>query len=412
MRAYAYKGESLGMRQITPGCAGRFGCRLLVLNFFLLVVLGLDVSFAQERDESHGLQLDGWQGTRPAPQQAPLPSSPQRHVPLQPQVLELPPTRQPSVQEFPQQQTIPAVRQQPSSRRPTQLFTITVTDRNGQYVSGLRAEDFTVYEGDMSQPITYFNTGQQEPVSLGFLVDMSESMHGKRRRAVQALRKFVLAIKPRDEVFLVGFNHQLHLLQDFTDSRTLLTQATAGLQTSGNTALYDALLDGLRRVETGRRQKKALILISDGMDTASQASREEAFRAARSANILIYTIGLGDLSQRTRRPSMSMMGGMAGMGGMGGPFMPSRGRPNLGAVDVRLLQTLSDMTGARHFFLSTRDILGSQDVLEYATQTIAHELRQQYSIGYLSPLKGDVYRDVRIETRRRGLTIRTHKGSG
>ena len=410
------------MRQITPRCAGRFGCRLLVLNFFLFVVLGLDVSFAQERDESHGLQLDGWQGTRPAPQQAPLPSSPQRYAPLQPQVLELPPTRQPSVQALPQQQTIPSARQQPSSKRPKQLLTITVTDRNGQYISGLRAEDFVLYEGDLSQPITYFNTGQQEPVSLGFLVDMSESMHGKRRRAVQALRKFVLAIKPRDEVFLVGFNHKLQLLQDFTDSRTLLTQATAGLQTAGNTALYDALLDGLRRVQTGRRQKKALILISDGMDTASQASREEAFRAARKANILIYTIGLGDLSQRTRRPSRPMGGPMGGsmwgsmmgpMGGsMGGPFMPSRGRPNLGAVDVRLLQTLSDMTGARHFFLSTKDVISSQDVLEYATQTIAHELRQQYSIGYLSPLKGDVYRDVRIETRRRGLIIRTHKGTG
>lgn len=401
---HAYKGKS-----IPPRWADRFDRLLLVINCFFLVVLGLDVSFAQERDESHGLLLDGWQGTRPAPQQAPRPSSPQRHLPLQPQVLELPPTRQPSVQTLPQQQTIPSARQQPSSKRPKQLLTITVTDQNGQYVNGLRAEDFVVYESGLSQPITYFNTGQQEPVSLGFLVDMSESMHGKRRRAVQALRKFVLAIKPRDEVFLVGFNHQLQLLQDFTDSRALLTQATAGLKTAGNTALYDALLDGLRRVQTGQRQKRALILISDGMDTASQASREEAVRAARSANILVYTIGLGDLSQPTRRPSMAMMGGM---GGMGGPFMPSRGRPNLGAVDVRLLQTLSDVTGARHFFLSTRDVLSSQDVLEYATQTIAHELRQQYSLGYLSPLKGDVYRDVQIETRRRGLIVRTHKGEG
>ena len=398
---HAYKGKS-----ITPRWADRFDRLLLVINCFFLVVLGLAVSFAQERDESHGLLLDGWQGTRPAPQQAPRPSSPQRHLPLQPQVLELPPTRQPSVQALPQQQTIPSARQRPSSKRPKQLLTITVTDQNGQYVSGLRAEDFVVYESGLSQPITYFNTGQQEPVSLGFLVDMSESMHGKRRRAVQALRKFVLAIKPRDEVFLVGFNHRLQLLQDFTDSRAILTQATAGLKTAGNTALYDALLDGLRRVQTGQRQKRALILISDGMDTASQASREEAVRAARSANILVYTIGLGDRSQPTRRPSMPMMGGM------GGPFVPSRGRSNLGAVDVRLLQTLSDVTGARHFFLSTRDVLGSQDVLEYATQTIAHELRQQYSLGYLSPLKGDVYRDVQIETRRRGLIVRTHKGKG
>ena len=110
---HAYKGKS-----ITPRWADRFDRLLLVINCFFLVVLGLDVSFAREREESHGLQLDGWQGTRPAPQQAPRPSSPQRHLPLQPQVLELPPTRQPSVQTLPQQQTIPSARQRPYGQRP------------------------------------------------------------------------------------------------------------------------------------------------------------------------------------------------------------------------------------------------------------------------------------------------------
>ena len=399
------------MRQSIDKHPGVLLCLLLLSH----LLLAPSLSSAQDTDDqTRGLQLDGWQGTRPAPQQTRRHSSPQRYAPARPQVLELPPVSQPSMQTLPRQQGIPPPHLQKRTPRPTQLLTVTVTDQNGQYINGLTPEDFIIYEGGQSQLITYFNTGQQEPVSLGLLVDMSESMHGKRRRAVLALRSFAQAIKPGDEVFLLGFNHQLTILQDFTDSPSLLTQATAGLQPSGETALYDAVLGGLQRIQRGQRQKKALILMSDGLDTSSTASREDAFRAAREANILIYTIGIGNLSQGVRSQRMPMWG-MGGMGGMGGPFMPRRGQPNFGSVDVDLLQSLSDTTGAQHFFLSTKDILGSHTVLEQATQTIAHELRQQYSIGYLSPLKGDVYRDVQVETRHpqhQGLIVRTHKGTG
>ena len=404
------------MRLIRMGQTRRtYGSWLTSLLFVVSFLSAPAIGFAQDvSDETRGLQLDGWQGTRPAPQRAPYPSSPQGHVPAQPQVLEVPAASQPSRLTIPQQQNVPTTYLQKRTKRPTQLLTVTVTDQNGQYITGLNPEDFVVYEGGQSQLITYFSTGQQEPVSLGLLVDMSESMRDKRRRAVLALRSFTQAIKPGDEVFLLGFNRKPTLLQDFTDSRSLLTQATAGLQPAGETALFDAILDGLQRVKRGKRQKKALILVSDGMDTASNASREEAFRAAKKDNILVYTIGIGDLSQGIRQGRMPMLGPMMGpMGGrMGGPFMPSRGRPNLGSVDVRLLRSLSDVTGAQHFFLSTKDVLGSHAVLEQATQTIAHELRQQYSIGYLSPLKGDVYRDIQVKTRHGGLTVRAHKGSG
>ena len=387
---------------------------LLLLSHFLLVP---SLSFAQGTDEqTRGLQLDGWQGRRPTPQQAPPPSSPQRHAPVQPQIPELPPVSPPSMQSIPRQQGLPTTHLQKRTKRPTQFLTVTVTDQNGQYINGLTPEDFIVYEGGQSQLITYFNTGQQEPVSLGLLVDMSASMHGKRRRAILALRSFAQAIKPGDEVFLLGFNHQLTLLQDFTDSPSLLTQATSGLQPSGDTALYDAVLGGLQRIQRGQRQKKALIiLMSGGLDTSSTASREDAFRAARKANILVYTISIGDLSQGVRGRQMPMWGPNPLGGRMGGPFMPSRGRPNLGSVDVSLLQSLSDTTGAQYFFLSPKDVLGSHTVLEQATQTIARELRQQYSLGYLSPLKGDVYREVQVEIRHphhTGLIVRTHKGTG
>jgi hypothetical protein len=81
-------------------------------------------------------------------------------------------------------------------------------------------------------------------------------------------------------------------------------------------------------------------------------------------------------------------------------------------VDVQVLQTFSDETGGRLFLLNTVDVLGSQTVLDTAVQTISDELRQQYTLGYASPLKGDVYRSVRVEVRRPGLSARTQKGSG
>src|SRR5882672_7712300 len=160
---------------------------------------------------------DGWQGPRPAPQQPPLEPAPQNPYPSGKQVLEIPPqVQQPSLPPARQQLEIPPS-VQPNAPRPTQLLTVTVTDSQGRYVPGLRPEDFLVYEEDLPQKITYFTTGQQEPISLGFLIDTSGSMTNKIGRARHALRRFVDTIHPSDEVFLEAFSQQPVLLQDFTD---------------------------------------------------------------------------------------------------------------------------------------------------------------------------------------------------
>ena len=344
---------------------------------------------------------DGWQGPRPTPQQSvPFPPQ-QRPIRPRPQVLELSPA--PQLQIPPQQQTTPSPALQKQRPRPSHFLTVTVTDARGRYVTGLTAEDFIVYEGEVSQPVTSFRTGQHEPASLGILVDMSESMLTKRNRARDALLSFIKSIKRGDEVFLQSFNRQPQLLQDFTDSRPLLMQATAQLRPNDKTALYDAILDGLRRVKRGRHGKKALIVISDGLDTASRSSLDETLKAVRESAVLVYTIGIGSLKDDARRTVRRFSGR---------PFIGARGLLTIEAVDVELLQTISNSTGAKHFFLDTTEVLGSGAALDRATQTIAYELRQQYSVGYLSPLKGDVYRDVRVETRKKGFIIRTQKNSG
>jgi len=279
---------------------------------------------------------------------------------------------------------------------------VTVVDREGRYVPDLRPEDFLVYEEDLPQTLTYFNTGQDEPVSLGIVVDMSESMRSKLTRARHALYRLADTIQSQDEVFLEAFNQEPLLLQDFTDSRALVLQATTRLQPAGGTALYDAILDGLRRIKQGRRQKKALVVVTDGLDTASRTSLAELTAAIRGAGVLVYTIGIGSPFGGPR-----MLGPSAGLG----PYPGPPGHIIEEAVDSYMLNSLSEETGAKHFLLNTSDVVGSGAVLEAAAQTIATELRRQYSLGYRSPLKGDVFRDVRVETRRAGVIVRTQKST-
>jgi len=287
------------------------------------------------------------------------------------------------------------------------LVTVTVTDPQGRYISGLRREDFVVYEDGAPQEITYFNTGENEPVSLGLIVDTSGSMASKIDRARFALRRLLDTIRPQDEVFVEAFSHQPMLLQDFTDSRMLLAQAVASLRAVGGTALYDAILDGLHRIKRGRHQKKALIVVSDGVDTASLSSLNQVIGAARRSGVLIYAIGIGNPH-----------GGGLRMGGPRiaiGPFIIGGGGGGMfdEQIDARTLQEASDATGGQLFVLSTHDVEGNANVLDNATQTISHELRSQYSLGYRAAPGGDRYRDVQVETRgpnAGNLIVRAQKG--
>jgi VWFA-related protein len=399
--------------------------RVGILLILLLTLGCVPGALAQGNKTQQG----GWQGPRPAPQQPTPPPVLQPPVPAGKQVLEIPAHPQPAAPDLPGQQTVVPSRPQPTNVRPSQLITVTVTDRDGRYIPGLRREDFIVYEADMAQDVTYFNTGQNEPVSLGFLVDTSGSMLNKIVSARRALRRFLGTIRPQDEVFLEAFNQSPQLLQDFTDSRALLLQATSQLQPEGETALYDAILDGLRRVQQGRRQKKALVVITDGLDNRSAASRDQVIAAIRRSGVLVYTIGVGDPDGGPR-----VMGPGPVMGPVIGPYMGRHRRgpfigPYMGpgimnpspvgqrsivedAVDSRTLQELSNETGGKLFLLNTADVVGNGVVLDNATQAISDELRQQYSLGYKSPLKGDMYHDIRVEVRRDGLVVRTHKGLG
>lgn len=377
---------------------------LLVSLCSMLLFTGIGPAIAQDDSRlDYDYDLDGWQGERPTPppqQESIVPAPQTPTTPSGKQVLEIPvQPQQQSIEPRPRQATLPPPRPQPPARRPNQLVTVTVTDFKGNYVPGLRPQDFTLYVDGVPQQITYFNTGQNEPVSMGLIVDSSGSMRNKIRSAGQALRSFINAIKHGDEVFIEEFNVQPALLQDFTDSRMLLGQAIALLRPAGGTSLYDAILDGLRRVKRGRHQKKSLIVITDGMDTASLASLNQMLGVAQRSGVLIYTIGIGN--------PRSYAG--SGVGIAIGPFVMSS---NMGdeRVDAHTLQEISEATGGKHFLLNTADVIGSRATLAQATQTISQELRSQYSIGYAANRGDGRFRSVRVESHRDDVVVRTEKG--
>ncbi len=378
----------------------------------VLILLLILVCLSRASAQDGTPQSEGWQGPRPAPQPRAPAFTPQPSGPTGRQVLEIPAHSQHAAPDVPPQQAeiLPS---QPRQVQPTQVITVTVTDQQGRYISGLTREDFIVYEDDVPQAILHFNTGQNEPVSLGLLVDTSGSMLNKIAAARRALRRFVQMIRPRDEVFLAAFNQRPLVVQDFTDSRALLAQATALLHPQGGTALYDAMLDGLHRVQQGRSQKKVLIVITDGLDGNSSASGAQVIDAIRRSGVVVYTIGVGNPTSMPRAGRARVVGSPFPGGRRGGLFLGPPMMSGVGdTVDVRTLQEVSEETGGRFFLLNTAGAVGSTAVLDEATQAIADELQQQYSLGYLSPVKGDVYRSMRVEVRRNGARVRTHKGIG
>ena len=377
----------------------------LPLVVLLTLTFGFGVS-AQERSTQRSPQSEGWQGPRPTPQQETPTPAPQRPPASSgKQVLEIP-SRPQHVPELPRQQAAIPSRPQRESDRPTQLVTVTVTDPQGRYVPGLQREDFVVYEDGVPQEITYFNTGENEPVSMGLVVDTSGSMASKIDRARFALRRLVETIRPQDEIFVEAFNQQPILLQDFTDSRMLLARAVSLLRPVGGTALYDAILDGLRRVKRGRHQKKTLIVVSDGVDTASLSSLNQVVNTARRSGVLIYSIGIGNPGSRVDMGGPRIAIGPFILGGGGGGMFDEQ-------IDSRTLQEASEATGGQLFVLNTHDVVGNANVLDTAIQTISSELRSQYSLGYRAAPGGNRYRDVHIEARRAGadnLVVRAQKG--
>ncbi len=223
---------------------------------------------------------------------------------------------------------------------------VTVTDPLNRYVTGLSPEHFTLYEDRVEQKITHF-TQENAPVSLGVVFDSSGSMKEHIGSAKNSVMHFLQNGNREDEFFLVAFNHQTALIQDFTRDATNVQNQVAFRSAGGRTALYDAVYLGLEKMNQATHEKKALIVITDGEDNSSRYSFSEVRDFSKELDVQIYAIG-------------------------------ERGKLGYG---TSIIQDLVSITGGRSFFPM------SFSELDYYCDLIHAELRKQYVLGFSSTNK-------------------------
>lgn len=263
------------------------------------------------------------------------------------------------------------------------VLNCTVVDEHGQIVNDLTRDDFSVFEDNAPQTIVSFQHSDI-PISLGILVDNSGSMRDKRPAVVTAAINLVRASNPDDETFIVNFSDEAFLDQDFTSSVAKLNEGLSNIQSRGGTALYDAVVASADHLAQGARHpKQVLLVITDGEDNASSLDLEQTIRRIQDLQgPVVYSIGL-------------LFGDDSG----GGESRRAK----------RALQLLSDETGGLAFF--PRNLL---DVDSVAAE-VAHDIRNQYTIGYHStiPMSLGGYRTIRVEARaphHGRLYVRTRPG--
>lgn len=276
----------------------------------------------------------------------------------------------------------------------TELVTLTatVTDKNGRYRADLKRGDFTVYENGAEQKLEYFNTGDRVPVSLGIVFDVSGSMEDKIEGVRDAVEHFVKSVAPGDEIFLIRFSDDAELVQDFTDDKRRILRAVENLQPKGSTALYDAVLLGLQKIGGGKHRKRALLLLTDGNDTASSTTFQDITALARKSEVIVYGLGVGHGEK----------------GSVHSGIFDSQIKDT---VDMRTLRALADATGGNAYFLENAHE-GGRDLVDEAASEVAAELKQQYTLGYYPTDKKDTgaFRQIKVELKDKSLRVRTKRG--
>jgi Ca-activated chloride channel family protein len=269
----------------------------------------------------------------------------------------------------------------------------TVIDTSGRYVDGLKKTDFIVQEDGRRQELSHFDHNQDTPVSLGVVLDTSGSMISKLDTATDAIDRFIRTVHPDDDIFLMGFDSGTYLLQDFTSDRAKLKKALKYADSGGGTALYDAVQEGMKKVKQGANSKRAILLITDGEDTTSQATFAQARQSVRESELLIYSLGISP------SPDVGLIGGRGG-GRFGGRD----------SVDMNVLRSFAADSGGRAYLLSENMLGGKNSQFDRILAQIAAELRSQYTLAYYPAHPDDGrYHDIRVSTRY-GYYVRARKG--
>lgn len=266
------------------------------------------------------------------------------------------------------------------------LLDVNVTDQQGRPEPGLMKNDFVVYEDRVSQNIESVNS-EEAPVSMGLVIDTSGSMQPKLYTVSDATRGLIRQMRPDDEAFLAQFKTEAELVQEFTSDHRELEEALRTLNVNGGTALLDAIIAAADHAhEKGKRRRKALVVITDGVEKNSSVKEKEVMKVIKEDEVQLYLVGFIDEEAS------------------GGLFSRS---PAKKAKD--LLTRLAEDSGGRAFFLS--DVSETNAI----TAQIAKDLRAQYVISYYpsNDRRDGSFRSVRVAVNlrdNRKLIARTRQG--
>jgi Ca-activated chloride channel family protein len=230
------------------------------------------------------------------------------------------------------------------------LLDVGVTNREGEFISGLGAEAFHIFDNGAERPISVF-AGEDQPVTVGLVIDGSSSMAGKRQDVRQAAATLIELSNADDEVFVVAFGDRIWFglpeASPFTSDREELGRCIAAMPLGGRTSLYDGIRAALDRLKLGTRGRHALVVISDGGDNASRTSAADLRSAVRASRATVYAVGIYDLAQRERSPGF--------------------------------LRKLADDSGGLSFFPAV------PAQLRNVARRIAADLRSRYVVGFQPP---------------------------
>ena len=285
-----------------------------------------------------------------------------------------------AVRETPAQQAS----QPPTFRKSVEmvLVPVTVTDHDGKTMDGLRADDFTVFDDQRPQKIVSFSS-DDAPCSVGLVLDISGSMRPTLSQTKETAHAFFGAANPDDEFLLLTVSTQPAATTGFTTDVAALEESIGFAQPGGLTALIDTVYLGLSRMRQAQWPRRALLIVSDGMDNHSRYSQSELMRVALEADVQIYTI--------------VVHAGAEGVSTRSAPYRPSLITKPWDRAEQRqgpeLLEKLSDETGGLHFHVRT-----NAEAKEAVIQA-GRALRNEYVIGYHPPDSGTSGRWHRIRVK-------------
>jgi len=257
-------------------------------------------------------------------------------------------------------------------------LSVTVQDKSAHLVTNLPRSAFQVYENGVLQPLKVFKREDVE-ISLGLIIDSSGSMRNKRDQVAAAALDLVKDSNPRDEVFIIDFNDEVYLDSDFTSDTVKMAQALSKIPVRGGTAMRDAIKTSIDHLKKGaRRDKKVLLVVTDGNDNASIINLENLVREAQNSGVLLYAIGLLTEEERSEAKKARQS-----------------------------LDLLTEATGGEVFY--PKDLADVDRIAHH----VAHDLRNQYSIAYspTNPKLDGSYRQIKVVVTGPGHPIaRTRSG--